>query len=639
MQMAGKSDVTYDGNNQYAKEVTEGESFGFEVAAKEWYQVEQVTDQNGTAIQPASVNGNVSTYNVTDIQSERVLSILYKEASQSDAQSGEEKAEEETTEANDENEQQESDIVIDTSKPECTLSQTVDGTTVTVTAPEGTLEAGWTLSVKKVSAKSVKNAIENAIENAEFIEEIKAFDITIFDKDGNEIQPDGSVQVTFSGTGVKGDATEVYHVDDAKKKAEKVSDASTDKDVAFAADHFSIYAVVGMTSTDEDIDLAKEVTMGDSFTLSADYKRNSEWTVATSSPNGVLELGKTTEEWGWGSRVSKVSITAKKQGTAIVSYGDIRIRVTVVKKQISVQFDKNGGSESAPSSINTEQGESIILPEYTGTKKDYVFAGWSTDKDATSGGSAHYTVPVYQPGDSYLAGDKNVTLYAVWASKDVNATFYIRLDNTIPTEPQGHAAASYTNGITVNGAIKTASFYANTTYPGVLDQLNSVPTDRQIAAKCSEKGITYNPETQYVHWYVIKHESAWHVDGVLLNKRDYVLSYNANCRAGEWKNMPDGASYKEGTTATVSGTVPTREGYVFTGWNTAANGSGTSYKAKDQITMNSNVTLYAQWTEKDKVTLRYVVDPAAGGSLTNAIESINPETGVPAGSAVTVNEG
>lgn len=68
-----KSDVTYDGNNQYAKEVTEGESFGFEVTAKDGYQVEQVTDQNGTAIQPASVNGNVSTYNVTDIRSEKVF--------------------------------------------------------------------------------------------------------------------------------------------------------------------------------------------------------------------------------------------------------------------------------------------------------------------------------------------------------------------------------------------------------------------------------------------------------------------------------------------------------------------------------------------------------------------------------------
>lgn len=71
-----KSDVTYDGNNQYAKEVTEGESFGFEVTAKDGYQVEQVTDQNGTAIQPASVNGNVSTYNVTDIRSERVFLLL-----------------------------------------------------------------------------------------------------------------------------------------------------------------------------------------------------------------------------------------------------------------------------------------------------------------------------------------------------------------------------------------------------------------------------------------------------------------------------------------------------------------------------------------------------------------------------------
>ena len=72
-----KTDVTYDGNNQYAKEVTEGESFGFEVTAKDGYQVEQVTDQNGAAIQPASVNGNVSTYNVSDIQSEKVFSVTY----------------------------------------------------------------------------------------------------------------------------------------------------------------------------------------------------------------------------------------------------------------------------------------------------------------------------------------------------------------------------------------------------------------------------------------------------------------------------------------------------------------------------------------------------------------------------------
>lgn len=88
-----KSDVTYDGNNQYAKEVTEGESFGFEVTAKDGYQVEQVTDQNGTVIQPASVNGNVSTYNVTDIRSEKVFSVTYNKVETQTEEKKDEKTE------------------------------------------------------------------------------------------------------------------------------------------------------------------------------------------------------------------------------------------------------------------------------------------------------------------------------------------------------------------------------------------------------------------------------------------------------------------------------------------------------------------------------------------------------------------
>ena len=88
-----KTDVTYDGNNQYAKEVTAGESFGFEVTAKDGYQVEQVTDQNGAAIQPASVNGNVSTYNVADIQSEKVFSVTYNKVETQTEEKKDEKTE------------------------------------------------------------------------------------------------------------------------------------------------------------------------------------------------------------------------------------------------------------------------------------------------------------------------------------------------------------------------------------------------------------------------------------------------------------------------------------------------------------------------------------------------------------------
>ncbi len=48
------------------------------------------------------------------------------------------------------------------------------------------------------------------------------------------------------------------------------------------------------------------------------------------------------------------------------------------------------------------------------------------------------------------------------------------------------------------------------------------------------------------------------------------------------------------TTATAA--APTKEGHTFQGWNTAADGSGTSYAADAEITMGEdNVTLYAQW--------------------------------------------
>ena len=40
--------------------------------------------------------------------------------------------------------------------------------------------------------------------------------------------------------------------------------------------------------------------------------------------------------------------------------------------------------------------------------------------------------------------------------------------------------------------------------------------------------------------------------------------------------------------------------YLFTGWNTNPNGSGTSYQAGDKFTPASNVTLYAQWIQQTK---------------------------------------
>jgi uncharacterized repeat protein (TIGR02543 family) len=59
----------------------------------------------------------------------------------------------------------------------------------------------------------------------------------------------------------------------------------------------------------------------------------------------------------------------------------------------------------------------------------------------------------------------------------------------------------------------------------------------------------------------------------------------------------DGTAYHQGDTVTVPGAGSlVRDGFTFNGWNTASDGSGTSYAAGDTFAMPpTNVTLYAQW--------------------------------------------
>ena len=72
----------------------------------------------------------------------------------------------------------------------------------------------------------------------------------------------------------------------------------------------------------------------------------------------------------------------------------------------------------------------------------------------------------------------------------------------------------------------------------------------------------------------------------------FTVSYNANGGNG----APSAQEKRYDITLTLSSTVPTRTGYTFTGWNTAADGTGTAYAAGATYSANADVTLYAQWT-------------------------------------------
>ena len=86
-------------------------------------------------------------------------------------------------------------------------------------------------------------------------------------------------------------------------------------------------------------------------------------------------------------------------------------------------------------------------------------------------------------------------------------------------------------------------------------------------------------------------------------EKKYYVTYDANgggvdsTHPGTSDNMP----YKAGDTATILANAFVRNGWEFTGWNTNADGTGTSYYANNTYTMTaSNFALYAQWEELPK---------------------------------------
>ena len=93
----------------------------------------------------------------------------------------------------------------------------------------------------------------------------------------------------------------------------------------------------------------------------------------------------------------------------------------------------------------------------------------------------------------------------------------------------------------------------------------------------------------------------------------YTVTYDANGGTG---SVVDSLSpYAAGSAVTVLGPgTLVRSGYLFTGWNTAADGSGIAYAAGSTFVVGGATTLYAQWT-LITYTVTYNSNGATGGSV------------------------
>ena len=109
-------------------------------------------------------------------------------------------------------------------------------------------------------------------------------------------------------------------------------------------------------------------------------------------------------------------------------------------------------------------------------------------------------------------------------------------------------------------------------------------------------------------------------------EKAYDLSYDLN--GSEDKQTTDFAPAECKIEAEVTAEQPVRKGYSFVGWNTAKDGSGTSYAAGNKITLSAPVTLYAQW-KKDEPTPKPSDNKPAGkpANKTKANKQDLPNTG------------
>lgn len=170
---------------------------------------------------------------------------------------------------------------------------------------------------------------------------------------------------------------------------------------------------------------------------------------------------------------------------------------------------------------------------------------------------------------------------ANWTNRPVRKTF--RYNNVLGTNLDVPARTGYT----FNG------WWVDTVYPNGTKEPEEQVTDGNgtVISELQDYGIVQ-------HWNLY---SEW-------TENTYNIKFNANGGSG---TMSDISNVKYTESRALTSNAFSRTGYTFTGWNTKADGTGTSYAdgvTVSKLTANNgeNVTLYAQWTiNRYTVTFNY----------------------------------
>jgi uncharacterized repeat protein (TIGR02543 family) len=242
------------------------------------------------------------------------------------------------------------------------------------------------------------------------------------------------------------------------------------------------------------------------------------------------------------------------------------------------------GNTTGSSPVDTTKylrGQSTrVLGVNTLRKDGYTFANWNSMYNAKG--------KFYAQNDTLIIGSSTVTLHAAWRAT-------INFDGQGATTGPSPATISIYHPDTLLSSMPTNPSRTGYAFAG---WYTAVSGGTQFTATTK---VTGN-DTLYARWTI----------------NTYALSYNGNGSDGG--TVPAGGTYNYNSTVSAAVNTFTRTGYRFTGWNTAANGSGTVYAAGTNITITGDITLYAQWSLVPTYTVTY---NANGGTGTVPVNSKN----------------
>ena len=251
---------------------------------------------------------------------------------------------------------------------------------------------------------------------------------------------------------------------------------------------------------------------------------------------------------------------------------------------VDAKMDVNGSVTAIGAIYTTKGGANICSSNGTGK---YIQQGAPGTATATyqynANGNSAVTIPItaaklhnadgtYTETSSASAGDVINYVNGVWGGEEpvgLTVTFEANGNAEYPVEgtmnPQTVNAKTDT---ALNANSFTREGYSFTGWNTKADGTGTPYADKAI--------VSFDADTTlYAQWTV-----------------DPVITFVANDGEGTMGTQ----TVKPNKATVLTANTFTRADYDFTGWNTAADGTGKAYADKANITTNKNVTLYAQWT-------------------------------------------